>query len=884
MSDASDASNAPDGYGARAAPGLVTPRVVGIGCSAGGLEALDAFFAHMPVDSGMAYVVVQHLDPTQPSRLPELLQRVTALHVVEATDDLAVSAGTVCIIPPNKDIALRGGRLHLSEPTAPRGQRMAVDFFFESLALDQAEQAIGVLLSGMGADGVQGLRAIKLAGGLVVVQDPSSAQSASMPASAIAAGVADIVARPEELAQRISGPALRGLAALPAVLVRTTADQQALLQITTLLRERAGNDFSLYKPSTLLRRIERRMVVQAVPSITAYAQHLRDNAQEMDLLFKEMLIGVTQFFRDPAVWETLRTELLPALLARHPQGQHFRAWVPACSTGEEAYTLAMVFSEVVAATARAAALSPSASASAESAPSSFTSRARYTLQVYATDLDADAIDKARKGLYPKTIAPDVGPERLLRHFVEDDAGFRVAKNVRDRVIFAPQNVIQDPPFTRLDILSCRNLLIYFRPELQAKLFPLFHYALNRDGLLLLGNAETVGNFSHQFAVLKSQDHCYRRLDPSPPARRALFPTVPPPPRGMELPVPALPAETVGQLTDQLILQSHSPAAVLVNAEGDILYISGRTGKYLEPAAGKVNINIHAMAREGLAEALTGMVYKALRDKLPISLHGLRVKDSRGSTVVDVTVQPLTQNGLLQGRVLIVFQDVADPMAAPRPRKTTVSVANDALRQELEEARDALRILQEGSQVSLEELKSANEELQSTNEELQSTNEELTTSKEEMQSMNEEMQTVNAELQARVKDFTWERNDMINLLNSTEIATIFLDGQMKLRRYTTLATQLFKLIPGDVGRPLSDLVTELDYPQLRADAQEVLRTLVFCEKQVRTHEGSWFRVRTMPYRTQDNVIDGVVSTFVNITATKKLEAELRMLAPQRKASD
>ncbi len=845
---------------APAAPEGAAVRVVGIGCSAGGLEALDAFFAHVPARSGRAYVVVQHLDPTHPSSLPELLQRVTPLRVQEATDGLAVQADCVYVIPPNADMALGDGHLHLSEPTAPRGQRLAVDFFFNSLALDQAEQAVGVLLSGMGSDGVQGLRAIKLAGGLVAVQDPASAQADSMPASAIAAGVADIVARPENLPERIGGLLLPGPTAVHAVPTRSAADNQGLAQITRLLRERGGNDFSLYKPSTLLRRIERRMAVQAMPSLTAYAQHLGDNVQELDLLFKEMLIGVTQFFRDPAVWETLGTELLPELLARHPQGRHFRAWVPACSTGEEAYTLAMVFSEA-------------AAALATSAPG-----ARYTLQVYATDLDPDAVDKARKGLYPKTIAADVGPDRLLRHFVDDEAGYRVGKSVRDRVIFAPQNIIQDPPFTKLDILSCRNLLIYFRPELQARLFPLFHYALNRDGLLLLGNAETVGNFNHQFAPVKSQDHCFRRLDPTPAPRQVLFPAVTPTPTGHEAAVLAAPAETLGQLTDQLILQQHAPAAVLVNADGDILYISGRTGKYLEPAAGKVNINLHAMAREGLAEALTGVVHQALRDLQPITLHGLKVGGNSGTTVVDVTVQPLAQPGPLQGRALVVFHDVAAPPVTRRSRQSAASRANDALLLELKQARDALRTLQEGSQSALEELKSANEELQSTNEELQSTNEELTTSKEEMQSMNEEMQTVNAELQARVKDFTWERNDMTNLLNSTEIATIFLDGEMKLRRYTTLATQLFKLIPGDIGRPLSDLVTELDYPQMKADAHEVLRTLVFCEKQVRTHDGRWYRVRTMPYRTQDNVIDGVVSTFVNITETKTLEAELRLLAP------
>jgi len=861
----SDDPSTPSEPDALPPPGAVPVRVVGIGCSAGGLEALDAFFGQVPADSQLAFVVVQHLDPEHPSSLPELLQRITPLHVCEASDGMAVQAGNVYIIPPNKDLALRKGRLHLSQPREQRGLRLAVDFFLSSLALDQGELATGVLLSGMGSDGVEGLRAIQLAGGLVAVQDPASAQSESMPASAIAAGVADIVARPEDLPSRIILP--RQQAGGGAVAAPAGGDPHALTQIIALLRQHGGTDFSLYKSSTLLRRIERRISMQGLLDMAGYTQHLRGNPQELDLLFKEMLIGVTEFFRDPEVWEALRTELLPELLARHPQGLHLRAWVPACSSGEEAYTLAMVFNDVVMALASGPALA----------------HARYTLQVYATDLDPDAVDKARKGHYPATIAGSVGPDRLARYFVEVDGGYQVNKIVRDRVIFAPQNVVQDPPFTKLDLLSCRNLLIYFRPELQAKLLPIFHYALNPGGLLVLGNAETVGNFGHLFATVPSADHCFRRLDPDTRPRDLLFPAhKPPPATGAALTWSAT-VETLGQLTEQLILQGHAPAAVLVNADGDILYISGRTGKYLEPAAGKVNINLHAMARAGLAEALVGVLPRALRAMQPVKLRGLRVGDPSSLAVVDVTVQPLAQPAVLQGRLLVVFQEVAPPPATRRSRKPAVNAANDALLQELRQAREALRLQQESSQSALEALKSTNEELQSTNEELQSTNEELTTSKEEMQSMNEEMRTVNAELQARVKDFTWERNDMINLLNSTEIATIFLDGAMKLRRYTTLATQLFKLIPGDVGRPLSDLVTELDYPQLKADAQAVLHSLVFIEKQVRTHDGRWYRVRTMPYRTQDNVIDGVVSTFVNITETKALEAELRLRSPSNAAT-
>jgi chemotaxis methyl-accepting protein methylase/PAS domain-containing protein len=598
------------------------------------------------------------------------------------------------------------------------------------------------------------------------------------------------------------------------------------------------------------------MAVHQLATIDAYVKYLRGNPHELDLLFKELLIGVTNFFRDPEVWEIFRTETLPALLAQHPEGRALRAWVPACSTGEEAYSLAMVFKEAL-----------------ELAQPE-TPLARYTLQIYATDLDPDAIDTARKGFYPDNIAADVSPARLARHFVpEEGGGYRISKDIREMVVFAPQNIIADPPFTKLDILTCRNLLIYFGAQLQKKLFPLFYYALNRNGLLLLGNAETVGNFSHLFEPVNNKARLFRRLDQAQSLPELEFPGRVMNSTTTEAPVSERP-ENLGQLTDQLIQQTWAPAAVLVNGEGDIVYISGRTGKYLEPAAGKTNMNIHAMAREGLREALTGVIRKALKDPQPVLLNGLKVGTNGGTQIVNVVVQAIDKPEALRGRVIIVFKDVPTPLPRRRSSKKVESESHAALMQELQQTREALQVTHEEMQTTVEELKSSNEELQSTNEELQSTNEELTTSKEELQSLNEELQTVNAELQSKVDDLTWVRNDMSNLLNSTEIATVFLDNEMKLRRFTTFATKIFKLIPGDVGRPLSHVVTDLDYPQLKGDALEVLRTLVFQEKQVGTHDGRWYRARIMPYRTQDNVIDGVVITFTDISEIKQLEAELR----------
>jgi chemotaxis methyl-accepting protein methylase len=828
--------------------------VVGIGCSAGGLEALEELLAHVPETSGMAFIIVQHLDPGHTSALPELLQRVTSMTVVETVDGVVVRPDHVYVIRPNYDLSILHGKLHLLEQMTPRGLRLPIDFFLRTLAEDLKERAIGVILSGMGSDGVFGLRSIKDRGGLTLVQEPSTAQSDSMPRSAIQAGVADVIAPAKAIPARIMEflrHPLRGANkdSKPPLSLLNTLDK-----IVVLLRDRCRTDFSLYKPNTLQRRIERRMVVHQIVNPEDYVRLLRANPHELDLLFKELLIGVTNFFRDPEAWDCLRNEGIPSLLAERPSGGSLRAWVTACSTGEEAYSLAMTFIEAI----------------EQIKPSH-----RFSLQIYATDLDPDAIERARKGVFPANIAADVSSSRLTRFFTAEDGGYRISRQVREMVVFATHDIISDPPFTKLDILCCRNLLIYFGAELQKRLLQTFHYSLNSGGLLLLGNAETIGNHDHLFKQLNSKLRLFRRLEESRSPGVLNFPTyVAPSNTLINEPLMDSGTDDIGQLTDQLIQQTFAPAAVLVSSSGDIIYISGRTGKYLEPPAGKTNINIHAMARDGLREALTGVILRALKDPQPIVLKGLKVGTNGGAQTVDVTVQAIQKPVQLRGRVIIVFQDVPTAPVRRRQGKAIEAKADDAVHQELQQTREALQLTQEEMQTTVEELKSSNEELQSTNEELQSTNEELTTSKEELQSLNEELQTVNAELQSKVEDLTWIRNDMTNLLNSTEIATIFLDNDMLLRRFSSHATKIFKLISGDVGRPLSHIVTDLDYPGLRDDAMEVLRTLMFCEKEIETHDGRWYRARIMPYRTQDNVINGVVITFIDISETKKLEASLR----------
>jgi chemotaxis methyl-accepting protein methylase/PAS domain-containing protein len=846
-----------------APPVHVSFPIVGIGASAGGLEALEKFLGRVPAGSGMAFVIVQHLDPTHKGIMPELLQRATDMKVVQVKDRTKVQPDCVYVIPPNKDMSILHGFLHLLDPAAPRGLRLPIDFFLRSLALDQQEHSIGVILSGMGSDGTLGLRAIKEKAGVVLVQDPATAKFDGMPRSAVDAGLADIVAPVEDLPGKI----LTYLQSMPPI-TRTEVAleykmQSALDKVVILLRTRTGHDFSLYKRNTLYRRIERRMGIHQINKIAAYVRYLQENSQELDLLFKELLIGVTNFFRDPAAWEQIRELAIPTLLASRSPEQTLRAWVPGCATGEEAYSLAMVFKEAL----------------WQAIP-----KGNFALQIFATDLDRDAIDKARQGLYPENIAADVSPERLSRFFAKEEHGYRVRKEIREMVIFAPQNLIMDPPFTKLDILSCRNLLIYLTQEVQKKLIPLFHYSLSPGGILFIGSAETIGGFTDLFAMLSGKSRLYRRtesaLQPDPvefPSSFNAAPTTGPAARQAQKPPVSLQS-----LADQLVLQHYAPPTALVNDKGDIFYISGRTGKYLEPAAGKANWNIFAMAREGLRYELAGGFQKALRQKESVKIRGLKVATNGNKQCVDVTIQRLEEPAPLQGLVMILFTDVEAPVAAKAaglpPRTQTGSTRQTELEQELQRIRAEARITHEEMQTSQEELRSANEELQSTNEELQSTNEELTTSKEEMQSMNEELQTLNTELQSKVEDLTQSGNDMKNLLDSTDIATLFLDKELNVRRFTAQATKIIKLIPVDIGRPITDLVSDLNHPTLADDVHEVLRTLASSERQVAARDRRWFTVRIMPYRTLDDRIDGVVITFVDITVAKTLEARLRSRQP------
>ncbi len=836
-------------------------QIVCIGASAGGLAALEQFLSHAPADSGLAYIVVQHLAPSSKAMLSELLQRVTAMSVHEARHDELIKPDNVYVIPPNTELRVVEDRLNLARPSEPRGLRLPVNVLFSSLASARGENAIAVVLSGMGSDGTLGMQAVKAVGGLTVVQSPETAEFDSMPKSAIAADCADIQDTAEALPLRIlafinkleSAPSESAPASSKPATSIPEAD--ALEPIVRLLQNQTRHDFSLYRSSTLQRRVDRRLAIHGLDSLADYADFLEHNPQEVELLFNEILIGVTGFFRDPEVWQHLIDKTLPKLLAKKTNAADFRVWCVGCSTGEEAYSLVMAITEAMNDRLKS-----------------------FKLQVFASDINPDAIASPRRGQYPLTIEADVSPRRLSRFFSRYDNHYQINKSIRDQVLFTRHDVILDPPFTRLELISCRNLFIYFDPKLQQRLLPLFHYSLKPDGLLLLGSAEGVGPLSNLFVpehpklkLFRRQNHAFGRgadflLKSYPPISGRL--------REIDVKTPIASDQSTDNLqaaADRLLLQVYAPAAVVLNRDADIVYISGRTGKYLEPAAGKNNWNIHAMAREGLRRPLEKAIKQAAVETAPINLQGLEVRTNGGLQRVDVTVQSLNEPANLRGLTIVVFRDLTDPAGPPGSKKHKGSQAKAFDPQHYQNEIQALR---EESRTHREEAQAAQEELQSANEELQSANEELTTSKEEMQSMNEELQTINSELETKLDDLMLAQSDMQNVLNSVEIAILFLDKDLNVRRFTDRATGIISLRDSDVGRPLSDLNTSLQYPDLKRDATETLRNLKSTERQVQSSDNRWFDIRIMPYRRLDDVIDGVVITLVDITQAKQLEQSLR----------
>ncbi len=868
MNGAEEPPRTPSGAGdeARTAVASGDFPIVGIGASAGGLGAFEEFLSGMPdEDPGMAFVLVQHLAPDHKSILSDLLSRRTRMRVFEVEDGVTVAPNCAYIIPPNRDLTLRGGALHLGEPSAPRGQRLPIDSFFRSLAEDQRARAVGIVLSGTGSDGAVGVRAIKAEGGVVMAQSPDSAEHDGMPRSAIATGVVDFVLPPAAMMQQLLALA-RHARSVPRLAAATTgeADDEALLSLFVMLRAQTSHDFSQYKRNTILRRVERRMAVHQVARIDDYARFCQRNPAEVTALFRDLLIGVTQFFRDPEVFEVVAAQAVSQIIEAKAPGSAVRVWVPGCSTGEEAYSIAMLFQERLDAQKKG-----------------------LKVQMFATDIDGHAIDVARGGAYPASIADDVSAERLARFFVRDADGgtYRVQKSLRDALVFSEHDVIKDPPFSRLDLISCRNLLIYLGAELQRRLIPLFHYALCAGGYLLLGTSESVGEFADLFAVVDRESKLYQNRDAHRAAHLAHKGAFALP---LPAPAPRVEGKAAGEVkaplrevTERALLHHITAAAVLVTARGDILYLHGRTGRYLEPAPGEASMNALKMAREGLRPALTSSLYKASTQREPVSVAGLRVKTNGAFTDVDLTVLQVAPGaaGTDDPRLFVVVLEDAVARREEGGSATSEAASTDArvaaLQRELQAKEEYLRSSIEELETSNEELKSANEEMQSVNEELQSANEELETSKEELQSVNEELATVNGELQSKLADLARAGNDMSNLLASTDIGTIFVDHRLVIQRFTPSVTQVINLIATDVGRPVGHIVSNLvGYRTLVDDVNAVLDSLVPREIEVQTLAGRWFLLRIRPYRTVENVIEGAVITFVDITELKRTQALAR----------
>jgi len=831
--------------------------LVGIGASAGGLEALQEFFNHMPERPGVAFVVVIHLHPGYTSMMPEILSKATGLKVVEADNGMPVERDTVYVVPPRGMLEIVGGVLRLASSEGVTLPYLPIDHFFRSLADDAKDNAIAVILSGTGTDGTLGVRAVKAEGGMAMVQNPASAKYSGMPDSAVNTGMADYILPPAEMPDQLVAYT-RGITPPEHRLEAPPIPKEPLQRILGMLRARTGHDFSSYKMSTVLRRIERRMNVHHISEPAQYAFYLQENPYEIDNLFKELLISVTSFFRDPQAFETLSEKAIIPLLQARSSEQTLRIWIPGCASGEEAYSIAILVNEAMEHLKK-----------------------RVPVQIFGTDLDAKAIETARTGVYMDGITADVAPRLLDRYFVLEHSVFKIKKDIREEVIFAVQNVIKDPPFTKLDMIVCRNLMIYLDAGIQQRLLGIFHYALKPGGILFLGPSETVGAQADLFDSLDHKWKIYRRKE-SMAAIRSL----------MEIPAQLafmqngqMQAEhrirekqaQVPEMLERYLLDKFTPTAIVIDDRGTIVFIHGRTGLYLEPSEGQPRNNILEMAREGLARPLESAMRQAAAENSEVSRNNIRVRTNGDFSDIHLTVNRITEPEALRGLLLVTLRPAASEKTSGKETQVEESPNQVVeLERELQNTKESLQTTIEELETSNEELKSSNEELQSTNEELQSSNEELETSKEELQSLNEELTTVNSELQSKLQELARANDDMQNLLNGIQVATIFLDNQLKVKRFTEQAKDVVRLIQSDVGRPLTDLATKLNYDRLAADCAEVLKTLIPMEKEVSTVDDKWHLMRIMPYRTTDNMIDGVVITLVDITQRKRAEEALNRL--------
>jgi two-component system, chemotaxis family, CheB/CheR fusion protein len=841
--------------------------IVGIGASAGGIEALELFFKTMPADPGMAFVLVTHLPHGRVSLLPDIIGRSTTLPVLSATDDTDVESNHVYVMPADVVLELKGGKLNVRSEGSVHATH-PIDVFFASLATDQEDSAIGIVLSGSGSDGSLGIKAIKEAGGLTLAQggDGSGPRHSSMPASAIATGLVDMVLPVEQMPVWLVDFAKRREGHKTGVEQSESSGNLAEIQgrISSILLKQLGHDFSGYKEKPFVRRVTRRMEVLQLENVEGYVEHLRRSPAEAKLLMRDLMIGVTNFFRDPSAFTALETVVIPRLFADHGMNDSIRVWVPGCSTGEEVYTLAILLREHT----------------KEGAPH---------IQIFATDIDESALAVARAGRYATSVVEGVTPERLARFFINDGGVYAVSKELREMCIFSAHSIIRDPPFSRIDLISCRNLLIYLGSHLQAEVAGVFHYALRPGGFLFLGTSETLSQYSDLFAPVDKKQRIFQRRDHIEGPRPAPLSTI----RHKSTGTGAAPGRDPAvhsappnfrRAVDNRVLDRFAPAHVVVNHDGDVVYYSGRTGKYLEPAQGAPNRQLLSMARRGLRLDLRPALQEALEKRQTVVKENLSVDADDRSQVIDLIIEPLP--GFESDPLFIViFQDVglaipSKTEPAPEAGPEGGAAAAERLEQELRDTRERLQAMIEEYETSLEELKAGNEELTSLNEELQSTNEELETSKEEIQSVNEELSTVNLELHRKVDELDRANADLRNLYESTQVATIFLDAEGLIRNFTPAVTQLFNLLPGDRGRPLTDIASHLELNDLPNIVDEVLKTGKGVTRQVqRRSDHVHFLMRVLPYWSSAEVLDGVVLTFVDVTQLAEAEAQQKMLVEE-----
>jgi two-component system CheB/CheR fusion protein len=842
--------------------------VVGIGASAGGFEAFQQLLAALPNDTGMAFVFVQHLNPRHESRLSDLLSRSTSMKVLEATDKLAIEPNHVYIIPPNSNLAIAAGHLQVSPRGDERGPHLPVDYLFRSLAEDQKARAIGVVLSGTGSDGTQGLCEIKAVGGITFAQDDTSARYGGMPLSAANSGGADIILPPEQIADRLAKirehPYLVPEKTPVAEKIEEDADAQ-YRRILSRVRAVTGVDFSLYRDTTIKRRIMRRMALRIQHSTEQYARQLEHDEPEIRALYHDLLINVTSFFRDPDAFRALSQIVYPAIVQDKPPMAPVRIWVPGCSTGQEAYSIAISLVEFF-----------------DDKP------IRAPIQIFATDLgDPPTLEKARAGIYPESIEAEVTPERLRRFFTKEDHTYRISKAIRDMCIFAPQNITADPPFSHVDLISCRNVLIYLAPPLQKRVLPNFHYALNSPGFLLLGNAETVGENADLFELVDRANKIYIK---KATAGRSHMQLVADEFRGSVAAASKLhsqiqaPSSDFQREADRILLGRYSPAGVLVNENLDIIQFRGRTSQYLESPPGEPTMSLLKMAREGLFLELRNACGEASRVKSPVRRDKLKVRTNGGFKEIGLEVIPINTPASSESCLLVLFHELDEeargtvaPVSAPESGVATQDSAEreiQQLRRELAASKEYLQTLIEQQDAANEELRSANEEILSSNEELQSTNEELETAKEELQSTNEELTTVNEQLQYRNLELNDLSNDLTNLLASTGIPVAMVGADLRIRRITPAARKTMNLLASDVGRPISDLRGPVEVPDLEKLISEVMDEVQVRERQIRGRDGRWYLLRIHPYRTMENKIDGAAILLFDIDDIRHSQEDLR----------